>query len=829
MLYKRDERVDEKKKNLQVNYLNNKNMLKKTLSLLTLLLFASFGFSQTNEHHIGDRAIKISSVSATDRGDTIYVDFKLLQGGRKKFDHSLLKRKAKESFSVTEEGTPEKYQPIIDTILDIRSQKKMGDDLSIMLLIDRSSTVPENLMSAQRDVVRSFMNAMPDTKLYISFMNDGTVTQTMRVDSTSFIDYITTDFNPGNCHGEKNLYRSILSRLQELSGEKQTYYPEVPSHRDFESDEGDKILFVFTDGKVKNDKGEYYGGLEEQLELREDYWNWEDAILDGKEKNIPVYCVYIGEKENLDGELKNTLGSLCISGGEDDMKGHFYTTLSPDSLENLMMGTLDSIASDYRLVLYNPEGKLYDGAKLALKLSLIDAAGNEMAYGERNYSLGSVMAPLKVQYRNVSFWHIFLIGLLLGLLLLVTVYAVVQYLIPYISYKQFEKKYIVPFSASAFGVKREQCMYCKGFFVEGDPVVTKCEHHMHKHCWEKNRYRCIEYGHQCKTGIHFYDKEHLSDPQNASHFLPWIIAGLVSGLFSWLFFRIFHSFELFTSLMAMITESVYPFEGEVDVSIVNAAVTKTSGWLQGGISLGFFLTLAFGYVVEYRKKDSRVIGQLLLRSLCGTIMGFLAFLLGILIVVASGKHETCLWLDWIPWLFFAVVISLVLWYRSEVKLKSALIGGSLSILFSFLVMYVFTGNYTPVFGYMVYATGFGCSIAVVHFRSQKYFLRIDGSVKERDIAIYKWMSATGGFNHVSIGKSIKCVLQMNWDKSEGISDRAVELYLDKNERPILHVLDEGVTQNGRGLAKGTELILKQGSEFTIGQTRFTYIEKDKKN
>ena len=70
---------------------------------------------------------------------------------------------------------------------------------------------------------------------------------------------------------------------------------------------------------------------------------------------------------------------------------------------------------------------------------------------------------------------------------------------------------------------------------------------------------------------------------------------------------------------------------------------------------------------------------------------------------------------------------------------------------------------------------------------------------------------------------------MNWDKSEGISERAVELYLDKNERPILRILDDGVTQHGRNLSKGTEIVLTNGTEFTIGKTRFTYIEKDKKN
>jgi hypothetical protein len=116
--------------------------------------------------------------------------------------------------------------------------------------------------------------------------------------------------------------------------------------------------------------------------------------------------------------------------------------------------------------------------------------------------------------------------------------------------------------------------------------------------------------------------------------------------------------------------------------------------------------------------------------------------------------------------------------------------------------------------------------AVVHFTSEKCFLRIDGSVKERDIAIYKWMSVTGGFNKVSIGKSTDCVLQMNWDDSPEIGEKVVELYLE-NERPYCRILDNGVTRQGRSLPRGFVIPLVNGAEFTIGKTRFTYVEKDR--
>lgn len=769
--------------------------------------------------------LKISSIKTNDRADTLSVDFKLMKEGKKLFDVSLLKRDPKETFIVSEKGTQEKYWPLVDTIIDIRQQKSMGDNLSVMLLIDRSSTISDNLLYAQLSVVKSFIKAMPDTRLYMSFMNDGTVTPTERVDSTSFELGQSRSFDPEEKHGEKNLYRSILSKLEELSGKDQTFYPEVRTLSEFQDDEGEKIMFVFTDGMVKNERGEYYGGNLDYAYCRNEYFRREQAILNGSEKNIPIFCVYIGENEILDDNLADELAALCSTGSENDLKGKFYTTITPDSLQSLMMGTLDSIAADYRLILINPEGKLYDGTLLDLQIELLGKDGNAYAGGSRSYSLGSVVSPLTVHYKDVSAGRIVLVGLLLGLLLLALTYGIMQFLVPLMRYKAFRKKYVVPYHPSA-DVAQQTCYYCKEKLQNGELVVTKCQHVVHIECWEENHDRCPEYGrHKCKDGIHYYNKVNKADPKNATHYLSWILAGFLSGLIGWIVFKIFSMMGMFSGMMGNLTEALYPWTGDIDPMVIVAMATKTSQWLQIGLSLGFFMVLAFSYVIEFRKLDVAVAARLLLRAAVGSVLGCLAFFLGSLIVIAAGKQGTCIWLDWIAWLFFALTISTVIWFRSEIKISSALIGGAISVLFSFLVMNVFTGNYTPVFGYMIYAAGLGCAIAVVHYASEKYFLRVDGTIKERDIAIYKWMSVTGGFNHVTIGKSTNCVLHMNWVQDEPISDRAVELYIE-NDRPFLKVLDNGVTQNGRTMPKGTTIHLVHGTEFNIGKTHFTYLEKD---
>ena len=784
-------------------------------------------------------SVKIGSVRTSPGCDTLYADFKILKSGKKVFNPALLNDPA-QLFRVTEKGVAEKYCPQIERIVDLRqgSHKSLSDNLSILLLIDRSATISDDLLTKQFEVVKSFVNALPDTKIYVSFMDEGVVTQAVKVDAESFENSLRPEFYTGDLRdhrGEKHLYRAILSKLQELSGEDQTEdtYPSVESNGVFKNTpDQEKMLFVFTDGEVVNPRtGLHYGGDENYYNCLLKYTEREEEILNGKLQNIPVHCVYVGTQKP-DETLESALTALCSSGKEDDVKGKFYQNITPDSLQSMMMGTLDSLASDYRLVMVNPEGKLYDGSKIMLGIEVLYEGALAGASGEREYAAGNMQSPVVVSHSGSSVWDRILKGLLFGLLLWVVVYAIMQYLVPRIRYSIFKKKYVKPYSATGTDVEHQSCYFCKEEFHEGDTVVAKCEHIVHLECWEENHNRCPEYGmHKCKKGIHYYNREKLSDPRNATHYLPWILYGFAAGLISWIFYTMLQSADLFAGLVSSLTDALYPFgelkSDEDAVEAVKSAMTaKTHGLLLCGILLGFFIVLAFSLVLEFRKKDAKVVLHHLLRALVGAVAGWVAFLLGVLVIILCGKQYSCWWIDWVPWLFFSLVTAIVLWYKTEIKLRSALLGGAASVLFSFIVLYVLTGPITSMFSYMIYAAGLGISIAVVHFASEKYFLRLDGSIKERDIAIYKWMSVTGGFNKVSIGKSVNCVLQMNWDDSTGIGDRVVELYL-KNDRPYCKVLDGGVTQQGRTIPQGVEFVLVNGTEFTIGKTNFTYIEKDR--
>ena len=450
------------------------------------------------------------------------------------------------------------------------------------------------------------------------------------------------------------------------------------------------------------------------------------------------------------------------------------------------------------------------------------------------------MAPIEVSGTTVSKtnWSNIGIGSIIGALFIIIVYLIMQFLVPYINYLTFKKKYVVPFrklgsDASGNILLDKRCFHCKKKLESGDIIVNKCEHVVHLDCWEENRNRCPEYGGKCKTGIHYYNQKRLTDPRNSNHYLPWILYGLTGGILSWFFFKIFYSDTLFNGLISGMVNVFYPIahkiEKVVDANILNQFQTKIRALLLTGLLLGFFLNFMFSYFIEYRKKTSKVLFELFVRALVSSLIGFLTFLIGAIIVILVGKSINCMWIDWVPWLFFASGMAFAVSFKTEISFKNAFIGGIISVIFSFIVLYfsTFAQDIIGMFSYMFYAAGLGVAIAVVHFISEKYFLHTEGQMKERDIAIYKWMNVHGGFNHVTIGKSIDCVIQINWDDEGEIADKQVELYLE-NDRPICKAMEEGVTlSNGRALKKGEIIHLTHGVAFIIANTKFSYIEKDK--
>ena len=93
-----------------------------------------------------------------------------------------------------------------------------------------------------------------------------------------------------------------------------------------------------------------------------------------------------------------------------------------------------------------------------------------------------------------------------------------------------------------------------------------------------------------------------------------------------------------------------------------------------------------------------------------------------------------------------------------------------------------------------------------------------------DIALYKWLRNETD-RVVTIVKSVDCSIQLSWDINGKAAPVQAEIKKYKNGLRLT-ALEEGVIVNNKPLEPGKETWLYHGKKFTIGNTTFTYIEKD---
>jgi hypothetical protein len=182
---------------------------------------------------------------------------------------------------------------------------------------------------------------------------------------------------------------------------------------------------------------------------------------------------------------------------------------------------------------------------------------------------------------------------------------------------------------------------------------------------------------------------------------------------------------------------------------------------------------------------------------------------------------------------FGTSIGYILSVKTTITWKQGVIGGLVSVIFCFLVIYVISDlqENAKLIGFMLYGAVLGISIATVKSRSDHFFLKIIAGKKNQDIIpVHKWMSDSGGHNEVYIGRAFACEIQMNWEKNnEDIASKHAKLYINSRGLPVIISLlkDKIVHFNDRfDLDTGKEYQLYNGVTFKIGQTVFQYIESE---
>lgn len=705
---------------------------------------------------------------------------------------------------------------IISDYISARGQKA---------LIIADLTLSKESVKLQKVLTNNIREIFPPNNLYIAFIKGNELTKTYPV--TNYVIDSMFVATPENAK-DKKLFRAMVSKLDEMNGKESDYYPSVQQHDLWASlTKEQKVLIVLSDGRI------YADGLP----IDNAHFELQQRLLEAKDnpEEFPVF--YVNYKESKDQDTNAT-----DPNAEDLMhiitkrSGGNYITTSPwlTLTKNIMALGEDSCA-DIRVTLENPDYKVYRGQQRWLRMEFINC-DTVYASGIQHYSLGSVYKPIRVN--GMSEWNVIIQGMLFSVCLLLIVYLILQYIVPWIKYRIFLKKYVTKYSGrnmSFNGIQVDEvCYFCKAPFCQDDEIVAKCEHVMHKSCWDENEYKCPEFGKRCKTGRHYYNTRKLSDSLNAPYYTKWLIAGICAGTLAWLFFilnLIELGHEVLSSWISDIPNlNLYGTVTESDLASRLEDLTHTPYF---GLYICFFLTLLFSILSSHGHWWWKRAAIVLCKAIIAGICGFATFVLSSVLEHVLNIPTGILLLDWIPWTANGFIIAYAVSLYTDIKLSKALLGALLSIFFGLGSMYIWDyaldaqmdSRDLLLCSSLIYSTGLAITLASQSPRSERYFLKVEGPIKTMEIALYKWMNSQAIAKRVTIGKSVNCNLQMSWDIKSSIAPVHAELVSSRGNIYLI-ARESGVYKHSKELKLDERIKLHHGDKFTIGQTKFTYVEHD---
>ena len=666
--------------------------------------------------------------------------------------------------------------------------------VKVLVLIDLS--LSEEQIEAEKMAVEEMFTVFNKDNLYIAFMSNDFVTK-----ACPMTQYIQDEYFR-KVSSRKYLFRSTLTKIRELSS---GTVPWEGARR--------ASLVVFSDGHVYDDN---------DVPMDPNHFRIEDELLrfkDSEENDIDVFYVNFGRRNDTaeDSEAVNVMTSLCEATG-----GAYLPQFNWTKLENSILGPDVRSVDANRFDFVNPDGKVYRGDNNQLKILLYSVKDNKLiASATANIREGSIYKPIIVNGQTLG--EVIATGVALGLIVLLLTYLVGQLLIPYIRYRLFLRKYVVKHTGGDMVLDgmhvADTCYLCKGRFEKGDEVVVKCEHTMHKSCWDENEYHCPEYGRNCKHGSHFYEKEHLLDRRNASFYLQWILMGIVAAVLAWTAVTIWSQMN-----------SKHVLEYLIPVEQLSASGTHLNQLPSFGFVMSFLLTLGIG-ILAIRQKGLLTWLNIIGRALLAGILSGILFLLVSAACIALHMDTVGYSINVIPWILSSYLIAKIGTFGTRIKLKKYIVLIAVGI--SVVSMLLWSTTYITIgvdfrvlmlYSYILYAVTLAMAVASAAPKSEHYFLHIRGGVKEMDIALYKWFRANPGAV-VSLGKSVDCSLQLSWDLQGNVAPVHAEITM-KQGVPRLRAMEDGVSFSGRPLPVDKYKILSHGSNFQIGNTIFTYQEKD---
>lgn len=714
----------------------------------------------------------------------------------------------------------ERVRPRLLKVENVGEDEIKEEGFSLYVLVDLTQPMP--VLAQQQEYVRSLHKLFSKDNLFLSFMlPEGQQSAFMPASNYVINNYIEASsplrrgmaFDPNAVENRPYLYRTLLATLDTLQ-ESQTPFIKEARY---------KALLLLSDGVTY---------AEDDYPLDPDHFSIQEQLIQQVRRlprSIEVYSVNLKAEEE---EPNNLIQSICMQSN-----GGYYAHFDRHQLVDNMLSSFYINYDDYAFELLNPEDKLYFGGIHYLQVSCYTKADSLLATAYVPYALGSLKQELIIGNQDLRIFT--LRGVLIGLLVMLLAYLVLQFVLPFVYYQLFRRRYVVSYQGPRMSVGEipvpDQCYLCKAPFQVGERIVAKCKHVMHEECWEENGYHCPEHGHRCPEGAHYYNRHNLFDRRNASFFLPWLLYALAVGILAWVFYVVPHhvtTYHVLDNFISFLLDQDFSFYMDTE-GMVSTEELSLSPYMYHlpvfGFYLSLFLTMALSWITVYRRAWQLRLGEILLRALAASFITFSLFAVECGVVVVSDFYESSLLFDLIFWSLVAGCVAFVSTYRTRLRphkeyLLYACGAGLVSTFF-----WCGLGDLEDVsqlvllmLAYLVFAGGIAVSIAKVMPRREHYFLHVSGAIKEMNIALYKWLNASPEAV-VTIGKSVNCSLQINWDLQSEISPVQAEIRR-VGGAPSLIALDGPVYRQGKPLKQRKAYRLHHGDQFQIGQTQFRFLE-----
>ncbi|MCH5242073.1 MAG: E3 ubiquitin protein ligase [Muribaculaceae bacterium] len=686
---------------------------------------------------------------------------------------------------------------------------KMG--YKVLSIVDL--TTSQALVDLQKNMIAEMSTVFNHDNLYVAFMEDGKISETVLL-----TPYILDNYFVATEKKDKYLFSSILSKEKELASGEGIWDPKDPLS-----------LVVFSDAKVYD---------EDDYPIEKDYFQKKKELLDYAEtlqgKNIKVNFVNVSNStddyDETDNDEVHSIFNIIAEKTNGVHQDHFNYT----ELQQTILGSEgDSIADD-RFDFVNPDKKIYSGSENELKISFYNIEdGKLITTATAKIIKGTSYKPVIVN--GLSTPLVILKGCVITIVILLAAWLIFQLIVPFVRYKYFLNKYVVDYTGPNMSVNNRQvgesCYYCKSPFEKGDKIVVKCDHTMHKDCWDENSYHCPEHGSKCKKGTHYYNYKHLFDPENAPFYLKWILISIFAAGCAWVVFTA----HLHTVVGEMFEDLIFAFtevpEGSKEAALAIQEYDDPMGQAPAfGLTLGFFLTLGLSWLTVHVTDIKRQWLEIFFRSIISGVACCFVFFT-IAIIGFTVEWDIAYLVDWIPWSVCAFILVLASTWRTPVRINTyvwwvCLILGVCAMLLWAIQFRGANSDYRifQLIIFIIYSLTLSLCIAYEAPRSHHYFLRMTGGIKPIDVALFKWFKNNPNYV-VTIGRSVDCSLQISWDIRNDIAPVQAEIK-KKGAACILIPLEDGVYIKEKNIIPGKKIILYNGLTFLIGDTEFTYIEKD---